>query len=237
MKSITIILLISLLSIDSYCQKGIFKPFKLIVISPETAMIDSSLSGFKDSIEQSHLRSYYNSISQMEKMLAFTDYPDDMKKQFEENKKLTKASLDSARKYETEVQKFKYFQVISEYSASVFQFSFNEYPPFSTFQLIKSYPMNINSIKHLADSLQADYIVGYRNIHTENNNGSLILRLTTLVYSKKDGKIILEKETTGDINSHGDMWTCNNPLSCLLINGVKSSTENVSGLLYERQKK
>jgi hypothetical protein len=237
MKSITIILLIILLSIDAYCQKGIFKPFKLIVISPDTAVIDPSLIGFEDSVEQSHLRAYYNSINQMEEMLVFTDYPDDMKKQFEENKKLTKANLDSARKYENEVKKFKYFQVISEYSVSVFQFSFNEYPPFSTFQLIKSCPSNIGSIKQLADSLQADYIVGYKNIHTEKNNGDLILRLTTFVYSKKEDKIILEKETTGDLNSHGDMWTCDNPLNCLLINGVRSSTENVSGLIYGRQKK
>jgi len=237
MKYITTILFIVLFSFDSFCQEGIFKPFKLIVISPDTAVIDPSLNIFKDSIEQSHLSSYYSTINQMEEMLAFTDYPDDMKNEFEENKKQTKVYLDSARKYETEAKKFKYFQIISEYSVAVFQVSFNEYPPLSTFQLIKSYPTNLESFKHLSDSLQSDYVVGYKNIHTENNNGNLILRLTTIVYSKKDDRIILEKETSGDINNHGDMWTCDNPLNCIFINGVKSSTENVSEILFERQKK
>jgi hypothetical protein len=237
MKGITIILLVFVLSIDSYCQKGIFKPFKLVIISPDTAVIDSSLNQYIVTVEQSHLRSYYNSIKQMEDMVAFKDYPDDMKQQFEKTQKQAKANLDSARKYENEVKKFRYYQTISEYSSSVLQFDFNEYPPYSTFQIIKSFPLILSNLKHLSDSLNADYIVGYRNISTINAKDNINLKLTTILYSKKADKLLLEKETYGDTISYGTMWTCMNSLSCLLINGVKTSTECVYKILFERHKK
>jgi hypothetical protein len=64
-----------------------------------------------------------------------------------------------------------------------------------------------------------------------------VLKLTTLLYSKKDIKIILSKETEGDTDSRGDMWSCNFNfmLSCLLINGVRTSTDEVANVLRQRQ--
>jgi hypothetical protein len=93
------------------------------------------------------------------------------------------------------------------------------------------------ALKTLADTSKADYIVFYRNIHTSDRNGLPILKFTTSLYSKKDNKIILSKETEGDTDSKGDMWTCNMDvmLSCLLINGVRTSTDEVANILRKRQ--
>jgi hypothetical protein len=220
-----------------YGQKSRYKPFKLAIISPDTAVIDESLKSFVDSVQQQHLNTYFASIRRMEDLVNSNDYPRGVmtEKEFKKMQRQTKSSLDNAKKSEDEVRQFKFYKTISEYSASVYQFYFNEYPPFSVFQLINKSELTINSLSHISDSLKADYVVGYKNIHTENKDGVLIIKVKTFLYSKKDDKILFEEETMGDTNSYGDMWTCSNPLSCLLVTAVKSSTDSVFGILRKRQ--
>ena len=226
-------------TISCFGQQGNFNPFKLVIVSPAKASIDNSIISFVDTIQQDHLNSYYASIKEMEEMLSSTYYPKELitEKQFKETQQETKSALDSAKKYENKIRQFKYYQTISEYSTRVYQFYFNEYPPFSTFQLIDNSKLTINNLKHIADSLEADYVVGYKDIHTVNKNGLLIIIMTTILFSKKENKILLETTTAGDENSYGDMWTCSNPLSCLLVTIVKSSTDKVAEILVKRQGK
>lgn len=236
-----IFLFISLiLSFSVYAQKGKFKPFKLVVISVDTVIIDSSVISFVDKVEQDHLKSYYYSLAQLEQMANDTiEYPEDLitKKEAKKVKQDAKEQLASAKAYESKVKEFKYYQSISEYSLQAYEYYFNEYPPLSTFQLIDKENIELKNLSRIADSLKADYVVGYKNIHTEINDGQDIIKLTTILYSRKGNNILLEKETTGDMNSYGDMWTCSNPLSCLLITAVKSSTESVYPIIAQRQVK
>jgi hypothetical protein len=232
-RNITILIL--LLSIVSYGQNGIWKPFKLCVIKPTTATIDKSLFSDRDSIEADNLKSYYVSLKRMEDLMNFNDYSKEMEKSFKETKERLKTEIPIIKAQEDSVKKFKYFQTISQYSVQVYKFYFNEYEPFSTIIQIPSQKTDLMSLKKLADTLKADYIVFYSNIHTVDN-GSL-LKLTTSLYSKKDNRIILQKETNGDTDSRGSMWTCNMnvTLSCLLVNGVRTSTDEVANVLRERQ--
>ena len=96
---------------------------------------------------------------------------------------------------------------------------------------------DIASLFKLADTSKADYVVFFSNVHSEVKDGLPILKLTTSLYSKKDNKLILIKETEGDKDRRGDMWTCafEVPLSCLLINGVKTSTDEVAPIIAKAQ--
>jgi predicted acyltransferase (DUF342 family) len=97
--------------------------------------------------------------------------------------------------------------------------------------------IDLSNLKILADTSHADYIVFYSNIHAVQGDGFPILKLTTSLYSRNDNEIILTKETDGDTNSRGLMWTCNMNvmLSCLFINGVRTSTGEVASVLRKRQ--
>lgn len=238
MRNIFSIILLTI-SLSSFGQKGQYKPFKMVIISVDTALIDNSIISFSDTIQQDHLNGYYASLKQLQQLANDTDYPKSLmtEKEAKEVRQQSKAELDTAIKYEYKIKQFKYYQTISEYSTQVYQFYFNEYPPLSTFQLIDKSAITTKNLAHIADSLKADYVLGYKNVHTENKNGQLILKLTTVLYSKRDNKILLEKETTGNENSYGDMWTCSNPLSCLLITGIKSSIESIYPILRTRQHK
>jgi len=236
MRNIFSIILLTI-TLTSYGQQGQYKPFKMVIISVDTALINKSVISFADTIQQQHLKSYYSYLKQLQRSANDTDYPKSLmtEKAAKEVRQRSKATLDTALKYEYKIKQFKYYQTISEYSTQVYQFYFNEYSPLSTFQLIDKAKISLKDLSHITDSLKADYVLGYKNIHTESINGQLIIKLTTVLYSKKDDKILLEKETTGDESSYGDMWTCMNPLSCLFITAVKSSTENVANILRRRQ--
>ncbi|GAB2833043.1 hypothetical protein [Ferruginibacter profundus] len=224
------------LSLTTYGQRGRWKPFKLCVIKPDTAFIDQSLFSDRDSIEADNLKSYYASLKQMEDLLNFKDYSKEMEKSFQETHEQLKKQIPLMKAQEENVKKFKYFQTISQYSAQVYNFYFNEYEPFSTIVELSNQKTDLSSLKILTDTSKADYVVFYSNIHTIDKDGLPMLKLTTSLYSKKDNKIILTKETDGDTNSRGDMWTCGNTtLSCLLINGVRTSTDEVASVLRKKQ--
>ena len=59
---------------------------------------------------------------------------------------------------------------------------------------------------------------------------------TLKVFSKKEMKIIVEQKVTGDTNSYGDLWTCGNPLSCLIITSIRNSLEIVIPEINKQQK-
>jgi len=221
-------------SLVSYGQEGKFNPFKLVVIKPDTAIIDKSLYGDIDSVQADYLKRYYYSVQQMEQLANSKDFPEDTS--FKATQEKMKAELVAAKAAEPQIKKFKYYQTLSSYSAEVYSFYFNEYEPYSTIIELPNQQTDIISLKKLADSTKADYIVFFSNVHTEKKDLLPILKLTTSLYSKKDNKIILTKQTEGDTNSRGDMWTCGSTiLSCLLINGVRTSTDEVSPVIVKAQ--
>ena len=225
-----------ILSFSSYCQKGKFNPFKLIVLKPDTAIIDRSLRNNIDSVEAEYIRSYYKSVQEMERFASSTYLLNDTEIISTQHKRKTKLLALKAR--EPDVKKFKYFQTLSFYSTEVYNFYFNEYAPFSTIVEKPFHKTDIESLKRLTDSANADYIVFFTNVHSVIRQSRPYLKLTTSLYSKKEGKIILTKETEGDTDSRGDMWTCEgNTLRCLLVNGVRTSTDEVAPVIAKIQMK
>jgi hypothetical protein len=224
------VILLFLSSNFSFGQRSNFRPFKMIIVSPDTAIIDEGLKIFVDTVQADYLKMYYNTIKQMERFVNYTD-DQKMKKEYEEKIKVAKQS-------EQEVKKFKYFETIPDYSYSVLQMYFNEYPPNSTFQVVRARDLKSINLKDIADNYKADYVVSYKDIHTNKlDNGLLTMNVTTILFANKDSKVLFEKQGNGDMNSYGDMWTCMNPLSCLLITSVKSSTTDIFETVSKRQKK
>ena len=182
--------LLLVLSLTTYGQRGMWKPFKLCVVKPDTAFIDQLLFSDRDSIEADNLKSYYASLKRMEDLLNFKDYSKEMEKSFQETQERLKKQIPLMKAQEENVKKFKYYQTISQYSTQVYNFYFNEYEPFSTIIELPNQKTDLLSLKNLADTSKADYIVFYKNIHTVDKDNLPVLKLTTSLYSKKDNKIM-----------------------------------------------
>ena len=70
----------------------------------------------------------------------------------------------------------------------------------------------------------------------KKSENDFIMTSSLKLYSLKENKIIVEKVIEGDTGSHGDMWTCRNPLSCLMVTTVKSALNNVVTEIGKRQR-
>jgi hypothetical protein len=222
----------------SYGQKSSFKPFRFVIITPDTALIDPSVRSFEDTVKQEYIQKFLEGIRQYDQLAndtPFSSHVSITEQEWDKVREAAKKLAANARAHESEVMAFLYYQLIATYSLEVYQGYFNEYPPFSTILVTRKRTLPQDSLKHFADSLKADYVVGYKNVHTERSDSGLIIKLTTWLYAREEDKLLMESETTGDSLSHGDMWTCGNPLSCLLITAVRSSTEVVSPIIARRQ--
>lgn len=233
------LLLISFLTLTliSLSQKEGYKPFKFVIIKPDTAIVDSSLSQFIDTIEQSFIKSYYYSIKQLQEMLEPSDieYPEELN--IEEVREHTKKSLEFALKMEDEIKKFKYYHLVSEVTMSVLQFSCREYGASTnpSFEVIESTANSLKKLQFIADSLNADYVLAFDNINTEKTGEEIIMNITTILYSKLEDQIIVKGRTKSDSENQGSMWTCSNTLNCLFINGVKNSLDSYFDEIDKRE--
>jgi hypothetical protein len=233
MKKVFTTLLLTI-SLASFGQRSKYNTFKLIVLKPDTAIIDKELFSDIDSVQSDYLKRYYYSVQQMEKLVNSKNFQDDSS--YKATLEKMRIELMAAKAAEPEIKKFKYYQTLSAYSAEVYSFYFNEYEPLSTIIELPNQSTELQSVKKLANTSKADYVVFFSNVHTDLKDGMPILKLTTSLYSKKDNKIILTKETEGDTTSRGDMWTCGSTiLSCLFINGVRTSTDLVAPEIAKRQ--
>lgn len=225
---------ILLLTLNSFGQKNKFTPFKLIIIKPDTAIIEKQFYSDIDSVQSDHIIKYYHSIQLLEVLMNDTSVSNNPI--LKEGKEEAKNEFIRLKSLEPEIKQFKYFETLSSYSLVTYNFYFNEYEPYSTIIEVPTRKTSMELLNKLADSSKADYILFFNNIHTAIRNGRPILKLTTSLYSLKENKIILTKETVGDTESRGDIWTCGNTnLSCLLINGVRTSTAEIAPVIAKRQ--
>jgi hypothetical protein len=192
---------------------------------------------FIDTVEHNYIRRYYYSVKQMEDLLNFKDYSDEMKTEFEKNRPRLEENIKTAKSIESEIRKFKYFETIPIYTSEVFQLYFNQYPPNSIFQVVRRSSLKTDDLEQIANEYNADYVVLYKNIHTDSKSGQTIMKLTTILYSKKKAKVLMDKESNGDTNSYGDMWTCSDPLGCLLVTSVRSSSMEIYEVVSKLQKR
>ena len=101
--------LLILVSLSSVGQNGMWQPFKLLVIQPDTASIDNTILSGKDSIVQTQLARYYAFVDQQERLLNCEGCDSAIKEQ-------VKNDLPRIKAQEAEVKKFKYIHLISSSS-------------------------------------------------------------------------------------------------------------------------
>ena len=239
MDKIFLVILLTL-HLLSYGQKEAYTPFKLIILRPDTARIDKSLCGDIDSIEIAHLKSYY----QCKKGNGVFE------KDFQSLKTWTQieAIIQNASFIDLpkDVRQFKFFHVLSEYSAQIYESYFNQKQPHSEILELPNQLTDLNALLKLSDTEKADYVVFFNDVHTVIMDSLPVLKFTTRLYSRQENKLILEKDvvansknTVNDLEESSIMWNCNPniKLQCLLINGVRASTSLVSEILLHRKAK
>jgi hypothetical protein len=240
-----IITLISLsIHLISIGQKENWTPFTLIVLRPDTAIIDKSFNTQRDSFE------LYQIKSDLRCRNISIDSLTAIKKSIPSGFKYSSVDLYSLESLK-QIIDYKYYYFLSEYSTGICEFLFNNYQKsngvYAMAHDVKVIEManqktDRRSLKLLADSVKADYIVYFKNIRTIRIDSSISLKMSTCVHSTKEDKVIVEKEIESqsfNVRSASDlssvMWNCNSKLECLLVNAVRISSDLVVNAIRQRQ--
>lgn len=216
-------------------QKPDTKPFKLVIEKPSAAIVPDSLKNQIPIIEKKYWDEYQNTMRTTEAIIdLFNDYPESMKAEIEEQKLQLKKELILLKNKKERVQKFQYYELMSYYLSSILNLYFNEHKPYSEIYEIENYTFAGKSHKAITDSLMVDYLISFEEIEVKETNGTYEMQSKIVLYSAKADKIILQENITGDTNSYGDMWTCEEALTCLFITSIRNAIKSISKELSER---
>ena len=239
-----ITLILFSIHLTSIGQKGDRTLFTLIVLRPDTAIIDKSFNNQKDSFELHQIKSdlVCRNIS-IDSLTA-------IKKSIPSGFKYSSVDLYSLESLK-QIIDYKYYYFLSEYSAGICEFLFNNYQKSNgvyamahdaTVLEMANQKTDRRSLKLLADSVEADYIVYFKNIRTVSISSSLSLKMSTSLYCRKENKVISSFSTIGDNINRGEnsgikiMWRCITEFSCLLTNSIKGSVERIVETITKLQR-
>jgi hypothetical protein len=215
---------------DAPLQESRYKPFSILIISPDTAQIDESLSIFIDSIEFAFSKTYHKLLSDLELKRKQGD---------DKQKGETDLRMTKAKSFAMEVYNFQYYKMISIGTFVSLSEDFQKYPweKERCLDIVMEDRSNLynQDLKHLASFFEMDYIIYFDKIQIEKSGGGFIISMTTHLYSTSHSKTILDKEITAT----SDKLLCRvygqNPLICLLTRITDSSTSEIFHILKARQ--
>tara|TARA_R110000751_G_scaffold307527_1_gene429257 strand:- start:890 stop:1597 length:708 start_codon:yes stop_codon:yes gene_type:complete len=231
-----IVLLIILISQLSFGQDGTQGTFSMAVVKPNKAEIEKSLEKFTDSIELTYRNQYYTYRNRLIEMQDEKpeDYPEDMRADFKESKKQAVLELKQLDSLENQILNYKYYELISYYTTTILNMSFNEYEPYSSIFEVQNSEIKNSELSEYAEIKKVDFVLLFENIKVTNVEGVYKMTSQLKLYSKKENKFVLEKNILGNTNSYGGMWTCGNSLSCLFITSIKNSMEFLIPAIRQR---
>jgi hypothetical protein len=209
----------------------------MVVMAPKSIEVPTELNQFKDSIINSRIKGFYDEKIRLKHNLTAkaTDYPEDMRGAFEDRKKRAEVQLKYMDSVEPSLKNYKFYNDML-YSVAILNMAFNEYEPYSIINGIEYSKETEKDFESYCIKSNLDYLMFIDDFVISKSENDFIMTSSVKLYSLKEKKLIIEKVITGDTGSHGDMWTCENPLSCLMITTVKDALNNVIPEIAKRQK-
>lgn len=232
-----IFLLIIFFSQLTFSQGKQKKTFGMVVMAPQNIEVPTELNQFKDSIVNMRVKGFYNEKARLKDILKSKaeEYPKDMRKDFEEHKKSAEVQLKYMDSVEPSIKGYKFYNDML-YSVSILNMTFNEYEPYSDINGIEYSKVAEKDFENYCIKNNLDYFMFINDFIISKTGDDFTMTSTLKLYSLKEKKVIVEKVIAGDTRSYGDMWTCSNQLSCLMITTVKSALENVTPEIGKRQR-
>jgi len=234
--SLLLFISIQFIQIDTFGQKKVdkeYKPFSILIISPDSISLHKSLKPFIDTVEADFREVYYAYIRQLKTFEQFES---------EEKKQQTKLKIQRAKAAEMDVHNTIYFQLIPMLTCSELWDLFNaEGNHDFSFDFISRDELFSYDLEKISNYYDADYVLTYKHITTPIENIEPVLKIEMQLFGRKESKVIYENTTYGHStfyrDNSGELKACSNDLQCLLESGVISSSADLFKFIKSRQKK
>lgn len=210
-----------------------YKPFSILIISPDSISLHESLKSLIDTVESDFREFYYSYVKQLEIL---------EKSEPEEKRRETKLKIQRAKWAEMDIHDTRYFHFIPMLTCSELWNLFNAQENYDfSFDFIPRQDLFSYDLKKIADYYQTEYILTYKQITTPVQGGELVLKIEMQLFGQKESKIIYERVSYGHArfytDNSGKLRACSNDLQCLLESAVISATSDLFSFLKRRQKK
>jgi hypothetical protein len=250
------------LTTPSLGQERIIKhrPFSILIIAPDSATIDPSITVFADSVEKRYVNKYYDFLKAYEKTKDVGS---------EEQRQENALRIQEMRFQEMEIQDYKYYDLVANETYRLLEESFNmvrEGPGYwhrqdiMTGEIARITELFSYDFRKLSAYLEVDYILRIENIHTiklGEGPENISLGYTVILYAAKNDKVVLKKEIVGNSlvrvfemrsktnTSEDDLVDlfktdsiyCLDFFDCMLNNAIGSATKNIYKTLSKLQRK
>lgn len=237
-----IVFILLIIACEGSIAQGHYNPFKLLIIKPDTAIIDKSLYSMRDSIESERKKAYHFGIQKMEELLAMKDYPKSLISDSSYTIMIDKikAQLKAEKEREGEIMEYKYYECLSWMTWTTLSYYLTAYEPAPLIKEISLNPTKITEIGKVSDSLNTDYIIYFENVKSKKKGKNFVLELTTNLYCRSEKRLLFSMKTIGDVGKQKDNWVCQPKetlLSCLFSNALHKSINLCAMEIVKREKK
>lgn len=224
MKNLLIIFFGMALCLAATAQKN-KESFALLVLEPDTAVLEGSLQAEVKTIEQDQQDKYNAAVQQMESVIN-TGYPKETEKQMSRTRDEIKKALQQLK--EKKQDQFRYYHLLSSELTEecIRHFAKNPSVRIAEYEFKTQ---DLSALNNLCNKMNSDYVVFFSDIRGKTNDNSPVLKITTSLYSRKDNAIIYSQpaEVCCDNKRKG-------ALSSLLRDAALLSFDQIIAVLKEK---
>jgi hypothetical protein len=212
-----LILVQIIISINIYGQT---KPFRLLILIPDTAFTDSSLDNLRSGYERGYK----------------FQYREEIRKEFKSRESDTVAAELNIKKRDSlfvNISNMKYYNPFAYKAAELFYFFLENKFPHLKVELSKVKIQNVKEFAKLAANNKSDYIVSYKDIKgLRDKDDNPVLKLKVFFYSTTKNKVVLSKDISGGAINKGDWSHCDGEFECIINNAISGSSEAIANYLF-----
>lgn len=199
--------------------------FTLLVLQPDTAILEGSLQSEIKTVEQDQQDKYHAAIHQMESVIN-AGYSKETEKQMSRTCEEIKKTLQQLK--EKNPDQFRYYHLLS---SELTEECIRHYAgnPLVRITEHEFKTADVPKLNDLCNKMNCDYVVFFTDVRGETTGNSPVLKITTSLYSRKDNAVIYSQPAEVCCDSKRK-----SVLSSLLRDAALSSFEQIVAVLKEK---
>lgn len=219
---------------NDHIQESRYKPFRVLIISPDTARIDKELTVYVESIENRFKGSYYSMLRVFE-LLRSTENGE------VEEKQRAAAAIQRARWFEVDVVRFRYYHMIAAEAFVSLNDRFQKYPWEDSesleCQVVNKSDLETEDFVQLTRNYDFDYVIYFGDIVAKKYVDTFFMDMTTYLFSRADSKVIMKRRQSTKADPVLCRMDRQDLLECLITRVTSEAISDLFEILDERQKR
>ncbi len=217
---------------NDHVQESRYRPFRVVIVSPDTAIINDSLVPYVDAVEKEFKDTYHEMLREIE--LRRDSVSHDEKEKIE-------SEIRKVKTFESDVLNFRYYDMVAIATFVSLQEDFKKYPWEDRESLecliVDNSELQAEGLAMLALRYDSDYVLYFKDIVAEKHTNDFEINMTAGLFSRLDAKVLFEKRVSQEGNDFLCQLYRQNLLQCMMTRVVDEVSRELFEILNDRQKR